>query len=63
LLAQATVGRVDQGFGLQLSEGLIRVAIFIGYLMLTARAPDLQPRSSTTAPSTCRSTPSRPATR
>jgi uncharacterized protein YqhQ len=42
LLAQATVGRVDRGFGLQLSEGLIRVAIFIGYLMLTARAPDLR---------------------
>ena len=42
LLAQATVGRVDRGLGLQLSEGLIRVAIFIGYLMLTARAPDLR---------------------
>ena len=42
LLAQATVGRVDRGFGLQLSEGLIRVVIFIGYLMLTARAPDLR---------------------
>jgi uncharacterized protein YqhQ len=42
LLAQATVGRVDRGFGLQLSEGLIRVAIFIGYLMLTARAADLR---------------------
>src|SRR5450759_2714305 len=42
LLAQATVGRVDRGFVLQLSEGLIRVAIFIGYLMLTARAADLR---------------------
>jgi uncharacterized protein YqhQ len=42
LLAQATVGRVDQGFGLQLSEGLIRVAIFIGYLLLVARAPDVR---------------------
>ncbi len=42
LLAQATVGRVDRGFGLQLSEGLIRVAIFIGYLMLMARAPDVK---------------------
>jgi len=42
LLAQATVGRVDRGLGLQLSEGLIRVAIFIGYLMLTARAADLR---------------------
>jgi len=42
LLAQATVGRVDQGFGLQLSEGVIRVAIFIGYLLLVARAPDVR---------------------
>ncbi|MGD0018711.1 MAG: DUF1385 domain-containing protein [Candidatus Limnocylindrales bacterium] len=41
-LAQATVGRVDQGFGLQLSEGLIRVAIFIGYLLLVGRAPDVR---------------------
>jgi uncharacterized protein YqhQ len=42
LLAQATVGRVDQGFGLQLSEGLIRVVIFIGYLLLVSRAPDVR---------------------
>jgi uncharacterized protein YqhQ len=42
LLAQATVGRVDQGFGLQLSEGLIRVVIFIGYLLLVARASDVR---------------------
>ncbi|MGA2512248.1 MAG: DUF1385 domain-containing protein [Candidatus Limnocylindrales bacterium] len=41
-LAQATVGRFDQGFGLQLSEGVIRVAIFIGYLLLVARAPDVR---------------------
>ncbi len=41
-LAQATVGRVDQGFGLQLSEGLIRVVIFVGYLLLVARAPDVR---------------------
>ena len=41
-LAQATVGRVDQGFGLQLSEGLIRVAIFIGYLLLVGRAADVR---------------------
>jgi Predicted metal-dependent enzyme len=41
-LAQATVGRVDQGFGLQLSEGLIRVVIFIGYLLLVSRAPDVR---------------------
>ena len=41
-LAQATVGRVDQGLGLQLSEGLIRVVIFIGYLMLGSRAPEVR---------------------
>jgi uncharacterized protein YqhQ len=42
VLAQATVGRYDQGFGLQLSEGLIRVVIFIGYLALVSRAPDVR---------------------
>ena len=41
-LAQATVGRVDQGFGLQLSEGGIRVVIFIGYLLLVGRAADVR---------------------
>jgi uncharacterized protein YqhQ len=42
LIAQATIGRVDQGFGLQLSEGLIRVVIFIGYLMVVGRAGDVR---------------------
>ena len=42
LLARATVGRVDQGFGLQLAEGLIRVVIFIGYLLLVGRAADVR---------------------
>jgi uncharacterized protein YqhQ len=42
LIAQATVGRVDQGFGLQLSEGVIRVVIFMGYLLLVSRAPDVR---------------------
>ena len=42
LLAQATIGRVDQGFGFQLTEGLIRVAIFVAYLMLVARAPEVR---------------------
>jgi uncharacterized protein YqhQ len=42
LLAQATVGRVDQGFGLQLAEGGIRIVIFIGYLLLVARAEDVR---------------------
>lgn len=41
-LAQATVGRVNQGLGLQLSEGFIRVVIFIGYLMLIGRAADVR---------------------
>ena len=42
LLAQATVGRVDQGFGLQLSEGAIRIVIFIGYLLIVGRAADVR---------------------
>jgi len=42
ILARATVGRFDQGLGLQLSEGLIRVAIFIGYLLLMSRAADVR---------------------
>jgi uncharacterized protein YqhQ len=42
LLAQATVGRVTQGFAFQLSEGVIRVAIFIGYLTLLGRAADVR---------------------
>jgi len=62
-LAQATVGRVAQGFGLQLSEGLIRVVIFVGYLLLVGRAQTCAAPSSTTAPNTCRSTPWKPATR
>ncbi len=41
-LAQATVGRVDQGFAFQLSEGVIRVIIFIGYLLLVGRAADVR---------------------
>jgi uncharacterized protein YqhQ len=41
-LAQATVGRVDQGFAFQLSEGVIRVVIFIGYLLLVGRAADVR---------------------
>ncbi|HEU6439103.1 MAG TPA: DUF1385 domain-containing protein [Terriglobales bacterium] len=42
LLAQATVGRVDHGFGLQLAEGGIRIVIFIGYLLLVGRAADVR---------------------
>ena len=41
-LAQATVGRVDQGFGLQLAEGGIRIVIFVLYLLLMGRAADVR---------------------
>jgi uncharacterized protein YqhQ len=41
-LAQATVGRVDQGIGLQFSEGLIRVVMFVGYLLIIGRAADIR---------------------
>ena len=41
ILARATIGRIDQGFGLQLAEGVIRVALFIGYLLLMARSADV----------------------
>ena len=33
---------MDQGFGLQLSEGVIRVVIFIGYLLLVGQASDVR---------------------
>src|SRR5664280_2018460 len=42
LLAQATVGRLNHGFGLQLAEGGIRIVIFIGYLLLVGRAADVR---------------------
>ena len=42
LLAQFTVGRADHGLLYQLTEGLIRVAIFIAYLLIVARAPDVR---------------------
>jgi uncharacterized protein YqhQ len=41
-LAQATVGRINQGLGLQLTEGAIRVVIFVGYLLLIGRAADVR---------------------
>lgn len=41
-LAQITIGRVDQGFGFQLTEGLIRVVIFVLYLLLISRAADVR---------------------
>jgi uncharacterized protein YqhQ len=42
LLAQATAPVVGRGLGLQLSEGVIRVAIFIGYLLLMSRMGDVR---------------------
>jgi uncharacterized protein YqhQ len=42
LIAQATIGRVDQGFAFQLTEGVIRVVIFIGYLVLAALSADVR---------------------
>jgi uncharacterized protein YqhQ len=39
---EPAVGQVDQNFGFQLAEGLIRVALFVGYLMLTARVADVR---------------------
>jgi uncharacterized protein YqhQ len=41
LLAQATAPVVGRGLGLQLSEGVIRVAIFVGYLLLMSRMGDV----------------------
>jgi uncharacterized protein YqhQ len=42
LLAQATAPVVGRGLGLQLSEGVIRVAIFVGYLLLMSRMGDVR---------------------
>jgi uncharacterized protein YqhQ len=41
-IAQVTIGRIDQGFGLQLGEGVIRVAIFLGYLILMSQWADVR---------------------
>src|SRR6476661_4823270 len=42
LLASATTSKIDNGLVQHLIEGLIRVAIFIGYLLLIARAEDVR---------------------
>src|SRR6266545_6204989 len=43
LLSMFATSSQDSGsFTQQLAEGLIRVAIFLGYLLLIARAPDVQ---------------------
>lgn len=41
-LASATVGRVDNGLVQHLVEGAFRIAIFVGYLLLVARTPDVR---------------------
>jgi uncharacterized protein YqhQ len=41
-VASATAGNIDNGIVQHLVEGLIRVAIFLGYLLLIGRAPDVR---------------------
>ncbi len=41
LIASVTTANIDNGFVQHLVEGLVRVAIFIGYLMLISRSPDI----------------------
>ena len=42
LIASVTVSSTDHGLFQHLVEGLIRVAIFLGYLLLIGRAPDVR---------------------
>jgi uncharacterized protein YqhQ len=41
-LATVTTGAIDNGLAQHLAEGLIRVAIFLAYLVLIARQPDIR---------------------
>ena len=41
LIASVTTASIDNGFVQHLVEGLVRVAIFIGYLLLISRSPDI----------------------
>jgi uncharacterized protein YqhQ len=41
-IASVTTANVENGFVQHLVEGLVRVAIFLGYLMLIGRAPDIR---------------------
>ncbi len=41
-IASVTTANIEQGFVQHLVEGLVRVAIFIGYLALISRAPDIR---------------------
>src|SRR6476661_9446660 len=40
-IASVTTGGLDNGLFQHLTEGLIRVAIFLGYLVVISRAPDI----------------------
>jgi uncharacterized protein YqhQ len=42
VVAMVTTANVEQGFAQHLVEGLVRVAIFLGYLALISRAPDIR---------------------
>src|SRR3954462_1920183 len=42
LIASATTSNIENGFVQHLVEGLVRVAIFIGYLLVIARAEDVR---------------------
>ncbi|MEO5918979.1 MAG: DUF1385 domain-containing protein [Candidatus Limnocylindrales bacterium] len=42
LIASVTTAKIEQGFVQHLVEGLVRVAIFLGYLTLISRAPDIR---------------------
>ncbi len=42
LIASVTTANVDNGFVQHLVEGLVRVAIFLGYLAVIGRAPDVR---------------------
>ncbi len=41
LIASVTTGNIDNGLVQHLVEGLIRVALFLGYLVVISRAPDI----------------------
>ena len=42
LIASLTTGGVDNGLVQHLTEGLIRVVIFVGYLLIVGRSPDVR---------------------
>jgi len=42
LIASLTTSNTDNGFAQHLVEGLVRAVIFVGYLLVVGRAPDVQ---------------------